>query len=92
MTFMLPQSIKQNERRKAEGKLKRAKYLSKVGMDFTAAELARANNLKLDAAQNQLRKMVHYGEVIELNEYGTPRRYRKATCSPTSSSNPNESI
>jgi hypothetical protein len=78
MFFILPQSVKQNNRRKAESKLKRAKFLSKVSTDFTASELASANNLKLGTAQDQLRKMVHCGEVTELNEYGTPRRYRKA--------------
>lgn len=85
MAFILPQSTKHNNRNKAAGKLRRAGYLAKVPTDFTASDLALANNLKLDAAQNQIRKMLRYGEATEVNTYSTPRWYRKATSSPSPS-------
>jgi Fic family protein len=47
--------------------------------EFNSQELSAVTGLTQKTAQDQLRKMVQWGEVVETSAYKKPRTYRKVT-------------
>ena len=79
MSIQLPSSVAMNSRRKAEAAARRAKLLLQMPSEFNSQELSAVTGLTQKTAQDQLRKMVQWGEVVETSAYKKPRTYRKVT-------------
>jgi hypothetical protein len=77
MTFTLYPPSTRNSKLKAQGVAKRARLLSLMPSEFTAAQLAHVACMTQDAANAQIQKMVKWREIEPTSGYKTPRTYRK---------------